>query len=284
MDNKPTINAVPPYEEGVYKWYDSIEGSYYRSDAVHGTSAQDSMEDTDVLFEVPSGYSAEVRVSLTVDDWGLLLVTNQLGEKVMKISLTQEDDEPGERGGHEEWSGADAAVLPAGRYVMSIHHENVTYPAGYDPKYNISSCSFSLTATKTKLPTTITATAKVILKCGSGILSMNRSVELLADVVGEGENTRITNLRIGKYDSSPAVQELSDGRLAQIILLNVSAVFTDQTHISTETHIATRTAKLTWKARIIDPLDPTGATDREVENSTGGNSGNPDATFRTSTN
>lgn len=71
-----------------------------------------------------------------------------------------EDDEPGERGGHAEWSGADAATLPVGKYIMNVHHENVTYPEKYDSRYNISSCYFSLTATKKVRPTTIYAEAR----------------------------------------------------------------------------------------------------------------------------
>lgn len=282
MDNKPEITATPAYEPGVYKWYDSVEGTYSRSDSENGTSAADSMEDTNVYFEIPAGSSAIVKVSLTVDDWGLLVVTNNQGVEVLKVSLTREDGEPGERGGHEEWSGADSALLPAGKYIMNVHHENVTYPDKYDPKYNISSCSFSLTATKKVRPTTIYAEGKVHVKNGGGYLEMNRPVQLIASVEGDGDNTQITNLRIGDYDASPVVAQLSDGRVAQIILQEVSAIFISDTEIHAAENLATRKARLSWTARILDPIDSVGGPDREVSNSTGKEAGNPDPTFSVS--
>lgn len=282
MDNKPEITATPVYVPGVYKWYDSVYGTYNRSDGVNGTSADDSMEDTNVYFEIPSGSSAFVSVSLTVDDWGLLVVTNEQGEEVLRVSLTPEDDEPGERGGHAEWSGADSATLPAGKYIMNVHHENVTYPEKYDSRYNISSCYFSLTATKKARPTTIYAEGRIKVTNSANYLEMNRPVQLIASVVGDGDDTRITDLRIGEYDDSPAVWQTEDGRVAEIILLDVSAVFITDTVINPDLNLATRRARLSWRARILDPVDTVGGTDREVSYSSGSAPDLPDPIFSVS--
>ncbi len=149
MSNKPEIEASPSYQEGVYKWYDRLSGKYSRSDSTVGTNASDSMEDTTVLFEIPTGYEATVTFSLTVDDWGTLTVTDSSGNEKLKLSLTSSDDSPGERGGHVEWSDTKSVHLPSGKYKVEIHHENVTYEGEYADKsvYNVSKCNFGFTGT-----------------------------------------------------------------------------------------------------------------------------------------
>ncbi len=152
----------------------------------------------------------------------------------------------------------------------------------HDSRHNASGCSFHLPAIKDVHPSTIYAEGKVYIVSGSTNLKMERTVQLLASVEGVGENTQIINLRIAKYDNSPLVAELSDGRVAQIILQEVSAKFIDGTGIHTAENLATRKARLSWRARIIDPLDSIEGSDRDVSMSTGDNSGNPDAIFSVS--
>lgn len=150
MSNTPTITASPSYEAGVYKWYDSVSGTYTRSDSTVGTNASDSMDDTTILFEVPADYEASVNLSLTVDDWGTLTVTDEAGNEKLKLSLTSAEDAPGVRGWHAEWSDSGSVNLPAGKYQIKIHHENVTYTGEYADKsvFNVSKCNFSLNGTK----------------------------------------------------------------------------------------------------------------------------------------
>lgn len=95
-------------------------------------------------------------------------------------------------------------------------------------------------------------------------------MELLADVIGSGENTEITNLRIGNYDSTPVTMLSVTGLMFQIFIESLHAEFIGDTVVSPSTNTVARRARRFWTARVIDPLDTgkPGDSNRIVSGST----------------
>ncbi len=159
MSNTPTITATPSYEAGVYKWYNSLEFTYFVDGMENnGTNKDDSMSPLDIKFLVPEGQEATLNITLGVDDWGSVVVkeTNRkVGErKLLEIDMTREHDtEIGPRGGHAYREQSATVNLAPGEHTISITHENVTYDpnSSYDPRYNDAKCRFVLTASKKPL-------------------------------------------------------------------------------------------------------------------------------------
>lgn len=266
MSNTPTITASPSYEEGVYKWYDSVSGTYTRSDSTVGTDASDSMDDTTILFEVPADYEASVNLSLTVDDWGTLTVTDEAGNEKLKLSLTSAEDAPGVRGGHAEWSDSGSVNLPAGKYQIKIHHENVTYTGEYADKsvFNVSKCNFSLSATKSPKPHTVQCKYKIKRQLNYTGYSASPEVILEATCSG-GEITQRTfsGLKVVSFEPVEFIKVLTDGRVAKIVFKAVRASMVDTPVYDSVTNTLSQKVMLEWDAESWDPV-LTGEAD-EVE-------------------
>ena len=167
MNNRPTsITATPSqFEEGVYKWYDSLAFTYSVSGMENnGTGSEDSMSPMDIKILVPEGYEAILNITLGVDDWGSVRIEEYNPKvdkrRIFELDMSRENDtETGPRGGHGYRELTGSVSLAPGQHTIHIEHENVTYdPKGeYDPRYNDAKCAFSLQAIKTpiKKPTRI---------------------------------------------------------------------------------------------------------------------------------
>lgn len=92
-------------------------------------------------FSVPEGGATAV-ASLTVDDWGKLTISGPGG--TFELDLTPDADEPGELGGHQEWTKSGSFELSEGTYALSITHQNIDMPHN---EYNQSVCRYSVTVT-----------------------------------------------------------------------------------------------------------------------------------------
>lgn len=147
-DNKPTITASPTYSEHAFTWYDTLNGTFFKENKETGTDGNDSMVTTNVLFRVPEAHTATLDIKLSVDDWGKLTVTDKENKQWLSLSLTDKDEDAGPRGGHTYWSKQGTVMLPEGDYTIQVEQTNTTYPEQYDPKFNVSRCDFSITATK----------------------------------------------------------------------------------------------------------------------------------------
>ena len=55
-----------------------------------------------------------------------------------ELDLTSSADEPGELGGHQEWSKSGSFELSEGTYTLSITHQNIDMPHN---EYNQSVCA-----------------------------------------------------------------------------------------------------------------------------------------------
>mgnify|MGYP002657946110 FL=1 len=116
---------------------------YEKSDNFVQTSAGADvfMSPVNDTFTVPEG-GATVVASLTVDDWGKLTISGPGG--TFELDLTSAADEPGELGGHQEWSKSGSFELSEGTYTLSITHQNIDMPHN---EYNQSVCRYSVTVT-----------------------------------------------------------------------------------------------------------------------------------------
>lgn len=244
-----------------------------------------------VTITVPENMEAHVSASMTVDDWGYIDITplSGGGSTIRAINLTTEVASPGPRGGHVRWSGQtnEAIVLQPGQYSIIIRQDNAPYGEAYasEAGTNVSFCQASVTIEYIAIlapAKTVSTNAQVVVVSGVYPLQMNRNVELLADVIGSGENTEITNLRIGNYDSTPVTAVSATGQLHQISIESLHAEFVTDTVVSSSTNTVARRARLFWTARIIDPLDTIAGADRIVSASTEGT--NADPTFSTTLN
>ena len=92
-------------------------------------------------FIVPEG-GATAKASLTVDDWGKLSIYGPGG--TFELDLTSAAADPGEMGGHQEWSKTDSFKLIPGEYTLTVTHENADLPSG-EP--NKSVCIYSVIVT-----------------------------------------------------------------------------------------------------------------------------------------
>jgi len=81
MSNNPKIEKVvpSPYEEKVYKWYDSLSFTYFVSGMTenNGTNHSHSMSPMDILFLVPEGQEAPLNITLGVDEWESVALTGK---------------------------------------------------------------------------------------------------------------------------------------------------------------------------------------------------------------
>lgn len=116
------------------------EKSDHYSKSNDATSA-DVLSPVSDTFTVPEGGATAV-ASLTVDDWGKLSISGPGG--TFELDLTSAADDPGEMGGHQEWSKTDSFELISGEYTLMVTHENVELPSG-EP--NRSVCIYSVTVT-----------------------------------------------------------------------------------------------------------------------------------------
>ena len=116
---------------------------YEKSDNFVQTSAGADVFMTPVndTFSVPEGGATAV-ASLTVDDWGKLTISGPGG--TFELDLTPDADEPGELGGHQEWTKSGSFELSEGTYALSITHQNIDMPHN---EYNQSVCRYSVTVT-----------------------------------------------------------------------------------------------------------------------------------------
>ncbi|WP_179218381.1 hypothetical protein, partial [Akkermansia muciniphila] len=116
---------------------------YEKSDNFVQTSAGADIFMTPVndTFNVPEGGATAV-ASLTVDDWGKLTISGPGG--TFELDLTPDADEPGELGGHQEWTKSGSFELSEGTYTLSITHQNIDIPHN---EYNQSVCRYSVTVT-----------------------------------------------------------------------------------------------------------------------------------------
>ena len=116
---------------------------YEKSDNFVQTSAGADVFMTPVndTFNVPEGGATAV-ASLTVDDWGKLTISGPGG--TFELDLTPDADEPGELGGHQEWTKSGSFELSEGTYTLSITHQNIDIPHN---EYNQSVCRYSVTVT-----------------------------------------------------------------------------------------------------------------------------------------
>ena len=116
---------------------------YEKSDNFVQTSAGADvfMSPVNDTFTVPEGGATAV-ASLTVDDWGKLTISGPGG--TFELDLTSAADEPGELGGHQEWSKSGSFELSEGTYTLSITHQNIDMPHN---EYNQSVCRYSVTVT-----------------------------------------------------------------------------------------------------------------------------------------
>ncbi len=116
---------------------------YEKSDNFVQTSAGADVFMTPVndTFSVPEGGATAV-ASLTVDDWGKLTISGPGG--TFELDLTPDADEPGELGGHQEWTKSGSFELSEGTYALSITHQNIDIPHN---EYNQSVCRYSVTVT-----------------------------------------------------------------------------------------------------------------------------------------
>ena len=116
------------------------EKSDHYSKSNDATSA-DVLSPVSDTFTVPEGGATAV-ASLTVDDWGKLSISGPGG--TFELDLTSAADDPGEMGGHQEWSKSGSFELIPGEYTLTVTHENVELPDG-EP--NRSVCIYSVTVT-----------------------------------------------------------------------------------------------------------------------------------------
>ncbi len=116
------------------------EKSDHYSKSNDATSA-DVLSPVSDTFTVPEGGATAV-ASLTVDDWGKLSISGPGG--TFELDLTSAADDPGEMGGHQEWSKFDSFELIPGEYTLTVTHENVDLTNG-EP--NRSVCIYSVTVT-----------------------------------------------------------------------------------------------------------------------------------------
>ena len=116
---------------------------YEKSDNFVQTSAGADifMPPVNDTFSVPEGGATAV-ASLTVDDWGKLTIAGPGG--TFELDLTSAADEPGELGGHQEWSKSGSFELSEGTYTLSVTHQNIDMPHN---EYNQSLCRYSVTVT-----------------------------------------------------------------------------------------------------------------------------------------
>ena len=116
---------------------------YEKSDNFVQTSAGADifMSPVNDTFSVPEGGATAV-ASLTVDDWGKLTIAGPGG--TFELDLTSAADEPGELGGHQEWTKSGSFELSEGTYALSITHQNIDMPHN---EYNQSVCRYSVTVT-----------------------------------------------------------------------------------------------------------------------------------------
>ncbi|WMB14224.1 RHS repeat domain-containing protein [Akkermansia muciniphila] len=116
---------------------------YEKSDNFVQTSAGADvfMSPVNDTFNVPEGGATAV-ASLTVDDWGKLTISGPGG--TFELDLTPDADEPGELGGHQEWTKSGSFELSEGTYALSITHQNIDIPHN---EYNQSVCRYSVTVT-----------------------------------------------------------------------------------------------------------------------------------------
>ena len=279
MSNKPTITPSNS-NLNIPTWYDHMSGTFERSDSENGTTSEDSMEDTEIAFLVPEGYTADLSASLTVDDWGKLTITDDKGAVHLTVSMTSAESSAGDRGGHEEWTRTGSANLPSGKYTILVHHENITYTGQYADKsiYNISKCNFSIDATKKRARQKVTTTSKVIVKAHRPQFEFNRPITLSAVVTWENDTPNFSDIAIEKFDRSPVVVVDNKGRTNQIAIEDVTAQFAGDTVIDESKHVAYRTANISWKARVWDYADPN-YTDEgrviEANSTSDGAPGNP---------
>lgn len=99
-------------------------------------------------FEIPYGknkktgkkveLSAICTVTLTVDDWGSVLID---GETVVDLSSGVEPG--GQHGGHTMWTDSGSIVLKSGTHTLSYESTNVSIP---HEDFNVSICNVNLSA------------------------------------------------------------------------------------------------------------------------------------------
>lgn len=104
-------------------------------------TSEDVMPPVSDSFTVPEG-GGTAKASLTVDDWGKLSISGPGG--TFELDLTSAAGDPGEMGGHQEWSKTDSFELIPGEYALTVTHENADLPSS-EP--NKSVCIYSVTVT-----------------------------------------------------------------------------------------------------------------------------------------
>ena len=150
VDIREILGNGQPCEGLEPAWYDEITVDFQREDSENGTDSADSLGTVNVNFRVPEKHVATITIgNFTVDDQGHLSIYRK-GETEKLLHLGMDagiDGEPGERGGHEAWTKTGSVQLIPGDYVIEINQENADYIKG-DPRFNVSKCKLSLTATK----------------------------------------------------------------------------------------------------------------------------------------
>lgn len=252
MSNAPTITYVPEKTTTGAAWYDSITGSYSKES---NTSSADSMDSVSISFLVPEGYEAALTASIGVDDWGALEITNaQTGAKVLVLSLTSDDDDPGPNGGHTYWEKSDTVTLPAGTYTISVSHQNITYPSDKDPKYNAASCNFSITATKTHLSHTVSTVYTLVLSSDSVSITCPITINATCGDNGCGGKV-IENVQVSATGDLQSVALDTSGYVNRIVIDSLAVEFLGDTVNDESTNIAARLVCVYWTARVWDHAD-----------------------------
>ena len=260
-NNKPAISSTPAYNEQNYTWDTSLEGNFFKEDTIKGTSAADSMDTVTIPFLVPEGQRAVILAFLNVDDWGTLTVTDKAtGTKQLEIRLTPDVEPAGPRGGHTEWSKMDHTMLQAGQYDITVTHQNTTYPAEYDPRYNVSKCRFTLSATT--LPDhdshEVTGTYTGIFNQAQSGFKFKFPIKFKATCSGgELHERTFSNLQLVSCDDSncSTLSEI-DNKIYSIKVQSIKFDLLDTPIYDQDANVAMQKVLVTWNVRSWDHQDP----------------------------
>lgn len=259
-NNKPAISSTPAYNEQNYTWYTSLEGNFFKEDTIKGTSAADSMDTVTIPFLVPEGQRAVILAFLNVDDWGTLTVTDKAtGTKQLEIRLTPDVEPAGPRGGHTEWSKMDHTMLQAGQYDITVTHQNTTYPAEYDPRYNVSKCRFTLSATT--LPDhdshAVTTSFKGKYRQPDSKFELEFTINLKSTCSGAPlEQRTFSEPEIVSFTPTEKVMVNSDGKVHKIVVKAVNAHLMGEPIYDEATQTCAQKVALSWTIQSWDPMAP----------------------------
>lgn len=142
--------------------------------------------------------------------------------------------------------------VQAGYYFVNISYTNVSGVAQNLSQLTIEVNGEPMQIGELQEVPTIKAYATLYAESPVSGPSLSRQIALIADVEGEGENTQITNVRVGEYDSTPLTYAGLNGTVTYISIESVSASFVTDTLVRPNLNIAVRRARLYWTVRIVD--------------------------------